>query len=65
MFSFLLNSKGGGGWGSLTALDCIRGEFDIVSLDRVSVQGANLSHLFGFVKEPGGPGRFAIDFCTE
>lgn len=63
VFSFLPNSKAG----LLAALDCIRGEFDIVSLDRVSGQGANLSHLFGFVKEPGGgpPGRFAIDFCPE
>lgn len=50
MFSFLLNNKGE----LLTALDCIRGEFDIVLLDRDSVQGANLSHLFGFVKEPRG-----------
>lgn len=48
MFSFLLNNKGE--W--LTALDFIRGEFDIVLLDRGSVQGANLSHLFGFVKKP-------------
>lgn len=64
MFSFLLNSKGGEGR-LLTALDYIRREFDIVSLDRVSIQGANLSHLFGFVKGPGAPGRFAMDFCTE
>lgn len=61
MFSFLLNNKGE----LLTALDFIRREFDIVLLDRGSVQGANLSHLFGFVKEPRAPGLFAVGYCKE
>lgn len=52
MFSFLLNNKGN----CLQLWTLLGGEFDIVLLDRGSVQGANLSHLFGFVMEPRGPG---------
>lgn len=49
----------------LTALDFIRGEFDNVLLDRGFVQGTNLSHLFGFVKEPRGPSLVAIGYCRN
>lgn len=59
MFPFLLNDKGE----LLTALDFIRGEFDIVLLNRGSIQGANLSHLFGFVEEPGGPTCLLLAFA--
>lgn len=34
-------------------------------MDRGSGQGANLSHLFGFVKQPRGPGLLAIGYCRD
>ena len=61
MFSFLLNNKGN----CLQLWTLLGGEFDIVLLDRGSVQGANLSHLFGLVKDPRGPGLLAIGYCRD